>query len=442
MLSNPLVRWGSLGFAIAVLGLLLFMPHKPESDKANTKSTTVIHNTASADTTVETLKTLTAEMAAVQDQNQQLITQNKELKEKDASVLNHFKEDVLQQVHQELDSYKASQQPSAATDSKSLLPAKENPNADDNLNPEYAIKHDNVTKDELNWISDMQRNSAPLVMPENHATEKSDVVSGSLLNPGETESATLQKKKKIIPYYTLPVNATLTGAIAMQPLVGRIPINGKVPDPYSFKVVIGPKNLAANGVDIPAEVQGIVASGIATGDMLGSCARGEINSLTFVFQDGRISTTEAKDGESLGHIAAANGNPCIPGEFYTNAPLYLGVTSALAGVQGYANALSQAQTSTTMNPGSNIPIASVIQNGNKFVMGQGAAAAASGAQRWWEQRIQNSFDFIYVPNVDLKTNEKLRLNINITKEIAINYDQKRRKVFYAHPNEEMLTELD
>ena len=119
--------------------------------------------------------------------------------------------------------------------------------------------------------------------------------------------------------------------------------------PYTFKVVIGAKNLAANGIDIPSDIQGIVASGVAQGDMLGSCARGEITSMTFVFQDGRISTTQAKNGESLGIIAAANGNPCILGSFHSNAAIYLGAQAALAGMQSYGNALSQSQLSNSSN---------------------------------------------------------------------------------------------
>lgn len=418
MFSNPLVRWGTAGIALLMLGLLLFIPSKPV--KTNMKEGPTVNNTATADTTVETLKTLTAEMAAVQDQNQQLIVHNKELKEKDATLLNNFKQEMLQQVHQELDRYKA-QQPATPTLVGTPSGAHDN----------EAIKEDNpAASDGLRWISDMQGITAESI-PKGINRD-----TPSLLEPQQKPTI------KPLPYYTLPANATLTGAIALQPLVGRIPVNGKVPDPYRFKVIIGPKNLAANGVDIPADIHGIVASGIATGDMLGQCARGEIISMTFVFQDGRISTTEAKTGESLGQIAAANGNPCIPGAFYTNAPLYLGVTSGLAGLQGYANALSQAQTSTTFNSGSNVPLSSIIQNGNKYAMGQGTSAAASGAQRWWEQRIQNSFDFIYVPNVDLKTGEKLQLNINITQEIAIDYDHKRRKVFYAHSLEENLNALD
>ncbi|HRY88401.1 MAG TPA: TIGR03752 family integrating conjugative element protein, partial [Rubrivivax sp.] len=51
--------------------------------------------------------------------------------------------------------------------------------------------------------------------------------------------------------YTVPSNSTLMGSIAMTALIGRVPIDGTVNDPYPFKVLIGPDNLTANGIDIP-----------------------------------------------------------------------------------------------------------------------------------------------------------------------------------------------
>src|SRR5690606_3927497 len=46
--------------------------------------------------------------------------------------------------------------------------------------------------------------------------------------------------------YTVPTNATLMGSVAMTALIGRIPIDGTVNDPFPFKVLIGADNLAAN----------------------------------------------------------------------------------------------------------------------------------------------------------------------------------------------------
>ncbi len=94
------------------------------------------------------------------------------------------------------------------------------------------------------------------------------------------------------PVYTVPSNSTLMGSIAMTALIGRVPIDGTVNDPYPFKVLIGPDNLTANGIDIP-DVAGAVVSGTASGDWTLSCVRGQIRSVL------------AKDdsGTVVGHMA-------------------------------------------------------------------------------------------------------------------------------------------
>ncbi len=49
-----------------------------------------------------------------------------------------------------------------------------------------------------------------------------------------------------------------------------VPIDGKVTDPYPFKVLIGKDNLTANGIQLP-DVEGAIVSGTATGDWTLSC---------------------------------------------------------------------------------------------------------------------------------------------------------------------------
>ncbi|PZR51480.1 MAG: TIGR03752 family integrating conjugative element protein, partial [Stutzerimonas stutzeri] len=146
--------------------------------------------------------------------------------------------------------------------------------------------------------------------------------------------------------YTVPSNSTLMGSIAMTALIGRVPIDGTVNDPYPFKVVIGPDNLTANGIDIP-DVAGAVVSGTASGDWTLSCVRGQIRSITFVFEDGTIRTLPEESGRSssnrsdtgtqggLGWISDPYGIPCVSGERRSNAQQYLGtqalITAAGAG---------------------------------------------------------------------------------------------------------------
>ncbi len=95
------------------------------------------------------------------------------------------------------------------------------------------------------------------------------------------------------PVYTLPENSTLVGSQAMTALLGRVPIDGKVTDPYPFKVLIGKDNLTANGIQLP-DVEGAIVSGTATGDWTLSCVRGDVQSITFVFSDGTVRTVPSQ----------------------------------------------------------------------------------------------------------------------------------------------------
>ncbi|KPA90360.1 TIGR03752 family integrating conjugative element protein [Pseudomonas sp. RHF3.3-3] len=172
--------------------------------------------------------------------------------------------------------------------------------------------------------------------------------------------------------YTLPENSTLTGSIAMTALIGRVPVDGVVNDPYPFKVLIGPDNLTANGIDLP-DVAGAVLSGTAAGDWTLSCVRGHIVSLTFVFNDGRIRTLPApqkltgRQGNSasgnaapgkiqggIGWLSDPYGVPCIAGERRSNAQQYLGtkslITAAGAGVAKLLEA-DQPDVSNVVAPG-------------------------------------------------------------------------------------------
>ncbi|CDM88719.1 TIGR03752 family integrating conjugative element protein [Xenorhabdus bovienii] len=74
---------------------------------------------------------------------------------------------------------------------------------------------------------------------------------------GQNEPA--RKEKNETPVYTLPENTTLVGSQAMTALLGRVPVNGTVTDPYPFKILIGKDNLTANGIELP-EVEGAVVS--------------------------------------------------------------------------------------------------------------------------------------------------------------------------------------
>ncbi|MEW5291565.1 TIGR03752 family integrating conjugative element protein [Erwinia papayae] len=238
------------------------------------------------------------------------------------------------------------------------------------------------------------------------------------------------------PVYTLPENATLVGSRAMTALLGRVPVNGTVTDPYPFKVLIGKDNLTANGIELP-DVEGAVVSGTASGDWTLSCVRGQVNSVTFVFADGTVRTLPKPDvgtqqnnaqnkqetGTSggIGWISDENGIPCIGGERKSNAATYLPTLFGLSAASAAGEGLSQGQYTTQNNV--NGLSSGLTGSAGQAVMGKALSGGLSETTDWVKQRYGMTFDAIYVP-------PGAHLAVHITRQLAIDYEDKGRKVRY------------
>jgi integrating conjugative element protein (TIGR03752 family) len=226
----------------------------------------------------------------------------------------------------------------------------------------------------------------------------------------------------------------------MTALVGRIPVKGVVTDPYPFKIVFADDTLAANGLRVP-NLRQMIVSGYTEGDLNLVSVRGWVTSLTFVFIDGTISTTTSNDNNigrytkenALGYLSDATGNPFIRGKLITNAPAYVGINVALGAAQGAANAFAQSQTTSNIGSAGNTTSA-VTGSVGAFVGGQSASQAMGQVQQWWHDREENSFDAVYVPTVDAKTNKSQTVVVNFAKEIHIDYDFTGRKIVYVEKN--------
>ncbi|EHM2229267.1 TIGR03752 family integrating conjugative element protein [Salmonella bongori] len=234
------------------------------------------------------------------------------------------------------------------------------------------------------------------------------------------------------PVYTLPQNSTLIGSVAITALLGRIPLNGSVTDPYPFKVLIGRDNLTANGIELP-DIEGAVISGSATGDWTLSCVRGSLTSITFVFRDGTVRTLPAEGDKTgsgtegkIGWLSDPHGLPCIPGERKSNAAEYIGSQFLLAGSSAAAQALSNNQTTSTVEDGS-ITTALTGDSG-QYVLGQALGGGLKLSADWFKQRYGQMFDAIYVP-------PSQAVAIHITRQLAIDYEPDGRRVNYRTAGE-------
>ncbi|CDM91161.1 TIGR03752 family integrating conjugative element protein [Xenorhabdus bovienii] len=246
-----------------------------------------------------------------------------------------------------------------------------------------------------------------------------------------------QEKDDIEPVYTLPENSTLVGSQAMTALLGRVPVDGKVTDPYPFKVVIGKDNLTTNGIDLP-DIEGAVISGTATGDWTLSCVRGDVTSITFVFADGTVRTVPQSSnrsdgnnngsngrtsGGAIGWISDESGIPCISGERKTNAGTYLPTLFALTAAASAGDAFSQNQFTTQTNGNGGMTSALTGEAG-QAALGRAIGGGFKDVADWVKGRYGQTFDAVYV-------SPGKTVAVHITREIPIDYEGSGRKVNYG-----------
>lgn len=257
-----------------------------------------------------------------------------------------------------------------------------------------------------------------------------------------TDSAISTKTSK--PIYTIPSNATLMGSIAMTALIGRVPIDGTVNDPFPFKIIVGPDNLTANGIDLP-DVAGAVVSGTASGDRTLSCVRGEVRSITFVFDDGTIRTVPEKSfanrdrandsREGLGWISDPYGIPCVSGELRSNAQEYLAsqmlITAAGAGA---ASLIDSKNGSAAYISGSNGTTIGTVGITESEAMERVLAGGVQEMSQWVNKLYGQAFAAVYVqPNA--------KVAVHIEQPIEIDYEAQGRKVDY-YSGDIHVSELD
>ncbi|EBV0440804.1 TIGR03752 family integrating conjugative element protein, partial [Salmonella enterica subsp. enterica serovar Brandenburg] len=246
-----------------------------------------------------------------------------------------------------------------------------------------------------------------------------------------------QDEGAVDPVYTLPENSTLVGSTAMTALLGRIPVNNKVTDPYPFKVMIGRDNLTANGIELP-DVEGAIVSGTASGDWTLSCVRGDVKSITFVFSDGTVRTVPSPSGRtdnsgsdnggtsgnggSIGWLSDDNGIPCISGTLKSNASTYLPTIGLLGLGTSAGDALTANQYTSNTTDGGGITSA-LTGNAGQAVLGQALGGGFKEVAQWVKERYAQTFDAVYVP-------PGAKVAVHITRQLNIDYAEKGRRVKY------------
>ena len=247
-----------------------------------------------------------------------------------------------------------------------------------------------------------------------------------------------------IPYFTIPANATLGDAVLQTYLLGEVPVNNTLLQPaFPFKAIVGRKDLmASNGIYLPPDLNGIVFSGYSVGNMALSCARAYITSMLFTWDDGSFtvvgdqsqgSTTDLNPSNALGYLSTDRGNPCIAGQYLTDAAQVLASLTAGEGIVGFASALAQSQTTSSVSI-TGQPISTLTGNAGEYAGGQAVSAGAQKGLDWYTSRVNGIFDVVYVPTTvtDAQGNLHMRkIIINITQTIPIDKPINGRKINYA-----------
>lgn len=244
------------------------------------------------------------------------------------------------------------------------------------------------------------------------------------------------------PVYTAPANSTLMGSISMTALIGRVPIDGTVHDPYPFKVVIGPDNLAANGIELP-DLAGAIASGTASGDWTLACVRGQIRSLTFVFHDGTIRTVSASGSArpddsiegGLGWISDPYGIPCVSGERRSNAQQYLGSQALVTAAGAGAASLIKSDRGSTSFITSDGNVLGTVGLTGQEAMGRILAAGVQDLSDWVNKLYGQAFAAIYVQ-------PGARVAVHIEQPLTIDYDTQGRRVHHLPGESRVVPDLD
>ncbi|AOU64462.1 TIGR03752 family integrating conjugative element protein [Legionella pneumophila] len=249
--------------------------------------------------------------------------------------------------------------------------------------------------------------------------------------------------KNNIPYYTIPAGSDLGRTTLLSALIGEVPVEGKLMQPlFPFSAIINRGDLmAANGIPLPPNISGMKVNGYAIGvgsflDNI-SCVRAYVTSALFVFDDGHFvtvgkeqmtGTAEMVNNESLGYLTTAFGNPCIKGQYFTNAPRVLTALVASDGIKGFGNALSQWQMTYTANANgaTGTPTGSMGNYALGGALSQGTVKAAD----WLEKRIQGSFDMVFVPAS--QGYRPTQLSFHVTQTINLDKETNGRVLDYGH----------
>lgn len=415
------------GAVITVAALIMMNSNHPESESSKQDNDPNNLNEAIASQFNDNIRDVAARLQETEKKLVSLESENKQLKRQSSDVQASYNPEVIKEIETlkaELANFKNNQDnqqehQSYAVNGENNLPKEQNIKDIDLL----LMKHEN-NPNELAYWEHIRKKHQELTQKAKTAQPKNE-------------------DKKNIPYYTIPAGSDLGRTTLLSALIGEVPVEGKLMQPlFPFSAIINRGDLmSANGIPLPPNISGMKVNGYAIGvgsflDNI-SCVRAYVTSALFVFDDGHFvtvgkeqmtGTAEMVNNESLGYLTTAFGNPCIKGQYFTNAPRVLTALMASDGIKGFGNALSQWQMTYTANANgaTGTPTGSMGNYALGGALSQGTVKAAD----WLEKRIQGSFDMVFVPaSIGYRPTQ---LSFHVTQTINLDKETNGRVLDYGH----------
>ncbi|WP_372798578.1 TIGR03752 family integrating conjugative element protein [Litorivivens sp.] len=412
-----------------------------------------------ADTPADTIKTLTANVSAMTSELNALRRDNTTLKQENRNLVEdrqQIENNVFSRLQHALATKHSDTASSETTSAIAALTSRvdslanrlgtssrQAPDARSDIPVGLGLEHvrtSQANSETLVWINPLELAQSPNSGEESLLNRFSNTGRSALASARSPVNSLVEKGSdalhSTLPVYTVPRNATLIGSTGMTALVGRVPIQDQVRDPMPFKVITGKENLAANGLRIPG-IEGMIWSGTAIGDWTLSCVTGQLESVTFVFEDGTIQTISSNERSSgnnqlggssgnsnrpLGWISDSQGIPCITGERKTNAPAFLTQRIGVMAIEAAGEAAAQAETTTLIND-SGTATSVVSGETGQYILGKTLSGGSDEVAQWLRERQAQSFDAVFVP-------AGVELAIHVDHELPIDFHSNGRKLHH------------
>lgn len=248
---------------------------------------------------------------------------------------------------------------------------------------------------------------------------------GFLLSNTEIGQGNDGEPNFITPVATIPENSPLLHSVTLSTLIGRVPKQGNVFEPFNFFIQTGSDNWTSQDHQIPF-LERAIWRGVATGDKDLQCIRGALITVTFVFSDETIQTVSGTRDKPLAELVTTTGSNCVPGQYVSNTRKYLAAYGLGGALAGLGEGIASNETLTSLTDGGRI-ISAINGNTGNFLAGRALSSSANKAAEIIDDEYESSFSSVVLQaGVDV--------NMIALTQINIDHDAAGRKVSYLDPS--------